>query len=524
MAQAPAPKVTITGFIDELGTYTSNMSKYDFDYSRKGDTEAYGRTRGRFDVIGEIGKAKAVLGIELDMYYGQTGSNDNNIQGNAQSAGSGASGGFDLNTDSRTIFELKWLYTEFPLPIPLPNTVRLGAQPFGTLATDKLALYANGDFPGVAFTLNITPAATLNATYVQVEESLTGGQDGFQRGEDWAAIFSFGFSPFKGLDIKPMYSFFQAKGPTSGSARQGRGGVDTGTAFNPGGSHTGDNESRHTIGVDARFTSGPFSLQPSIMFQLGKRQATIAAPTGLAAGQVSPYGPVGTTVKADIMAVLIDVRGGFNVGPLSIGVMGMFTSGQDAKSNPFKTVDYYQPLDTDTSYLADWGSQIFSLGIDYFNILYANVAGLNPGVAIGYDKYGRMGFGAKAAYAFTPAFTLGAGVTSFWTHHKVDTDSILVPSAGLLPTFGANGTGSARPSGDSNYLGTEINIGLTYRFAPGLAFDLAGGYLFSGDALGHALTTGCCNGGATRGGISGRGGKDGVDDISVATARVRYSF
>ena len=127
-------------FIDELGTYTSNMSKYDFDYSRKGDTEAYGRTRGRFDVIGEIGKAKAVLGIELDMYYGQTGSNDNNIQGNVQSAGSGASGGFDLNTDSRTIFELKWLYTEFPLPIPLPNTVRLGAQPFGTLATDKLAL------------------------------------------------------------------------------------------------------------------------------------------------------------------------------------------------------------------------------------------------------------------------------------------------------------------------------------------------------------------------------------------------
>src|SRR5215475_1147330 len=201
MAQAPAPKVTITGFIDELGTYTSNMSKYDFDYSRKGDTEAYGRTRGRFDVIGEIGKAKAVLGIELDMYYGQTGSNDNNIQGNAQSAGSGASGGFDLNTDSRTIFELKWLYTEFPLPIPLPNTVRLGAQPFGTLATDKLALYANGDFPGVALTLNIT--------YVQVEESLTGGQDGFARGEDWAAIFSFGFSPFKGLDIKPMYSFFQ---------------------------------------------------------------------------------------------------------------------------------------------------------------------------------------------------------------------------------------------------------------------------------------------------------------------------
>src|SRR5262245_43289276 len=97
----------------------------------------------------------------------------------------------------------------------------------------------------------------------------------------------------------------------------------------------------------------------------------------------APYGAGGTKVKADITAVLIDVRGGFNVGPLSIGVMGMFTSGQDAKSNPFRTVDYYQPLDTDTSYLADWGTQILSLGIDYFNILYAHVRGLSTGGAIG---------------------------------------------------------------------------------------------------------------------------------------------
>src|SRR3989454_1138842 len=199
MAQAPAPKVMITGFIDELGTYTKNMSQYDFDYNRASDTAAYGRTRGRFDIIGEVGKAKAVFGFELDMYYGQTGSNDNNIQGNATSGGSGASGGFDLNTDSRTIMELKWLYTEFPLPIPLPTTARLGAQPFSTLATDKLAVYANGDFPGVALIFDITPAAKLNLTYVQVEESLTGGREGFTRGEDWALIASFGFSPFKGL-------------------------------------------------------------------------------------------------------------------------------------------------------------------------------------------------------------------------------------------------------------------------------------------------------------------------------------
>ena len=92
-----------------------------------------------------------------------------------------------------------------------------------------------------------------------------------------------------------------------------------------------------------------------------------------------------------------------------LAAMGMWTSGDSAKSNPFKTIGYFQPLDTDTSYLADWGTQILSLGIDYFHILYNNAGGLNPGVAIGYDKYGRKQVGAKVAYAVTPAFTVGAG-------------------------------------------------------------------------------------------------------------------
>ncbi len=68
MAQAPAPKVTITGTIDQIGTYTENMSKYDLNYGRSRDDELYGRTRGRFDVVGEVGRAKAVLGIEIDAY------------------------------------------------------------------------------------------------------------------------------------------------------------------------------------------------------------------------------------------------------------------------------------------------------------------------------------------------------------------------------------------------------------------------------------------------------------------------
>jgi hypothetical protein len=545
MAQAPAPKVTITGFIDEVGTFGKNLSDYDNNYNRQKDTQATGRTRGRFDIIGEVGKAKAVLGIELDAMYGQTGNNDtfldtrSNLTGGVTQGGrqcAGCNAGFDINTDTIGMVEIKWLYTEFPLPIALPNTVRFGAQPFGTVATDKLALYANGDFPGVALSLDFTPAARLNLTYVQVEEQITGFKDGWIRGEDWAVIASFGFTPFKGLTVKPMYSFFQAQGATSGSSRTGRGGVDTAAAFTGsaavpstgfvGGSGRGVIENRHTIGVDATFTAGPFSLQPSVLYQFGERHNFINANP---ATGVSPYGTVGNLVKADIHAWLADVRAAFNVGPLTLAAMGFFTSGQKAESNPFTSIRYFQPLDTDTSYLADWGTQIFSLGIDYFHILYNNVPGLNPGVSIGYDKYGRIGVGAKASYAITTAFTVGVGVMSNWTQYKVDTDSTLSVGGGLFP----NVTAPQAAKGDSQYLGTEINASMTYRFAPGIAWDVAAGYLFSGDALGHAITLGCCGSTSPTGstaqvpnnnGTFGRGSKNGVDDVYTATSRIRFSF
>jgi hypothetical protein len=538
MAQAPAPKVTITGLIDQIGTYNRNMSVYDGNYNRTGDNSTYGRTRGRFDVIGEVGKVKGVLGLEIDTYYGQIGSADNNqvgcVTGAAGGAvtcatqGFGSTGSFDLNTDTQGVIEVKWLYTEFPLPlVPFNSMMRLGAQPFGTLATNKLAVYANGDFAGAALTLEPVAGFKANLAYVQVEESLTGHRDFLpltsgasispqNRGDDWAMIMSFDFSPFKGLDIKPMYSYFNAIGLTSGSARGGRGGLSiaAGGNFAPlainNGEGTGVIENRHTIGVDARWTAGPFSLQPTFLYQFGDRDSYITLPQ---------YGAVGTKANADISAMLVDVRAGFNIGPLALGGMVMWTSGDPAHNNPHNKIGYFQPLSTDTSYAADWGTQIFSLGIDYFNILYSPASGMNLGNAIGYDKYGRLQAGFKAAYAITPSFTLGAGVTANWTDKSVDTDSAFAAASGLTPSQVSRTTlANARPEGDSRYLGTELNLSATYRFAPGVTLDLAGGYLFAGNALAHRFPA---TGYATTAPVS----KDiGVSDVLIGTARVRYAF
>jgi len=92
------------------------------------------RTRFRPDFTFEVGRVKAVLGLEIDLMYGQGGPNDggfpgnntgtaggvlNVVGGNVQNSNSGckvnSNGCLDLNTDVGGMIEIKWIYTEFPL-------------------------------------------------------------------------------------------------------------------------------------------------------------------------------------------------------------------------------------------------------------------------------------------------------------------------------------------------------------------------------------------------------------------------
>ena len=583
-AAAPTPKFTITGLIDSVGSWSHNISLQDSNVNRNRDNLFYGRTRGRFDIIGEVGPAKGVFGFEIDSTWGQMGFVDSNNTTGCQTSSAGAvtctpafgttESSFDLNTDTQGNFQIKWLYVEFPLPlVPFGTIVRLGAQPFATAASYKLATYAQGDFGGVNLYTTFSPTFKLQMTYVAVDENLLGKgsygpflnttnpnaatlqnkcifnntatgvttvASGAQctaqsRGDNFAIIASPEITVMKGLDIKPMFSHAFFNGLTSGSARIGRGGVSTnqGGPFAPmnapnsqgspgvagaDGAGTGVHEYRNTIGVDARWRSGPFSLDPSLYYQFGTQAKW--NPGGVA----SAYGQAGTRQSADINAWLGDVRGSFQLGPLLLSAMAMATTGQDAKSNPYKSIKYYQALDTDTGYMNDWGTQIMSLGIDYGQQVGATTgggSGLTPGNAIGWDKYGRITAALKASYAITPALEAGAGVSSHWTWSKVDTDAFLVSGGGLQPNFTCRKTGqSCRPSGDSNYLGTEWTVFFTYRFAPGLVLDWYTSYMQTDSAMSHRYVQSQYNGGA---GIPVR--RDiGVEDVAISTARVRFSF
>jgi hypothetical protein len=294
---------------------------------------------------------------------------------------------------------------------------------------------------------------------------------------------------------------------TSGAARQGRGGVGTGTGnfetcpgtAGPGtgacltAGHGSSIEDRFTVGIDARWRFGAFSLDPTFFYQFGSREQI----TG------------GVEQKVGMNAFLLDVRGGWQAGPLLLEGAFIYTSGNDAEDRidlSQDDINYYQPISTDTSYYATW-AEIWALGIDYFNIIRSGAPGLNPGVAIGYDKYGLMRIGARASYALTPSFTVRVAANANWTAEDVDTSSTLAAGTGLTP-------GDA--TGDTSYLGTEINLGFQWRFVPNVALDVVGSYMFAGNALATHLTANAFSGVAQ----SGRN----PDDIKALTARVRYSW
>ncbi|MBI2524962.1 MAG: hypothetical protein HYV93_03170 [Candidatus Rokubacteria bacterium] len=524
---APAPTFKITGLIDTVTNVNKNLQNA--NYTRDGDKEWYSRNRTRFSITGQVGKAIGVIGFEIDTAWGQVSASDTNTTTTAAGTAQriATTSAFDLNTDTQGSLELKSLYVEYDVPlIPFPTRMRIGAQPF--TATYKYGVLASGDFAGVNVDTTFAPNVKTHFTYVQIEEELTGGGTGggtvpgatttFVRGDDFAIIASVEVTPIRGLDLRPTYALLWAQGATSTSARSTAGGIpgaggtptfvakpigNTGTGV---AGHTATHEEwRHTIGIDSRWRSGPISIEPTFFYQFGTREID------------NPFGTPGSNAirESDISAWFFDLIAGYRVGPVLLEGRYVYTSGNRPRDQLSRDTNYYQPIDADSSYGLGWGN-ITALGIDYNN---GNIRTMGSG--IGLDRYGRQQFALRGTYSVSPTLDIYGLVTPLWTARSVDTDGTQVP--GILfvgsPTncssHSANSAAQPRGAGcrgDSSYIGTEANIGTTWRFAPGLTFDLVYGYLFAGDALDSSEVL---NGVLTR--------RD-AQDIYTGTARVRFTF
>src|SRR5881392_3310074 len=104
-AQAPAPKVNITGLFDQVTAASSNV--HDGSFGRTSDHEWYARTRFRPDFSFEVGRTEAVMGLEIDLTYGQVnagggGPAKNQTTGTLGTSGAhpGTTSDAGLNTDT----------------------------------------------------------------------------------------------------------------------------------------------------------------------------------------------------------------------------------------------------------------------------------------------------------------------------------------------------------------------------------------------------------------------------------------
>lgn len=379
----------------------------------------------------------------------------------------GNSAAFDLDTDVAGVIETKWLYLEVPLTgpgsilpmIPVASTLRGGAQP-ASGHEYKFGLLLGGDIPGFTVRTTWGPTVRSTLTYVQIGERVD-RVTAPGATEDWAGLASLEVDIVKGLTLKPTYSYAEYDSGNSGSGNLG---TEAKNGFNPNALVNKDTR-RHTFGADLRWTSGPFTLQPTFLVQLGEQEIN----------------PVRGRDSVDIRSWIADVTGSMRVGPLLLSARGMFTPGMAAQHRVVNgsAINYYQSINPGFAYMTGGWTEIQTSNIQYNTALLAGAPGLSLGQSPSYDKYGRLFLAGRADYQITPAYTLYAVLNSSWTDEKVDTD-------GVLTATGISNAGDFR--GDARYLNTELMLGQTWRFAPNVALDGIFAYMWTGDGMNHRRT------------------------------------
>ncbi len=160
------------------------------------------------------------------------------------------------------------------------------------------------------------------------------------------------------------------------------------------------------------------------------------------------------------------------------------------------------------TFYAGW-AQILSLSIDYFNGI--GIHNQQMVDHIGYDRSGRAQLGVRGTYALTPRLSLYSIISPTWTAEKVDTHTGIAGGTNRTIIDDKSFAG-ANDGEQSRYIGTEWDLGLTWKFAPNTTFDLVGAWLFAGRALD---TFEILNGVATR---------RKAEDAWTVASRVRLSF
>jgi hypothetical protein len=479
-APAFAAELRTTGFIDNVFPhYDSNVSspQSDQDTTRNHDHITYGRTRGRvfFNFIASD-DLRGVFALELDQTYGAPSINK---VGSGCVEGSGTFAfeqcGFRNNIDTNS-FELKQLYVDFRVPqLPFGNRWRLGGVPINVTPIHSPLLYT-ADAGGGDVVFNFTDQASVMLYYVQLEEDTDRFPGSPKIGEDYLTGGTLMLKPIDGLDFHILGVYGHGQTPF-GPALTGSGGPFNAIASDSLNVRT---ESRYYLGFDSRYRIGNTSIEPSFIYLLGSRKfsSATAAVTGV---QDTKFNAFQTSLVVQ-----------HTVGPWLLAAKAAYSSGDKADDDinnrgigNRSDVNGFRTLGVDGShYFGEWfeilgKSDVDGTGIQTFRRM-GEVAKL--------ERFGWGQLGGKAEYKYTDSLILEGAVGGFWTAEKTACPAVFRvgstsgPCTGPGSPLNSSGQPALNFTGNSRFVGWEVDVGLRYTILPGLTWTPRVGYADYGDA------------------------------------------
>jgi hypothetical protein len=478
-----AAELRVTGFVDNVFPHwDSNISAVDNDPTRNDDQIFYGRNRSRFffNFIASD-NLRGVLGLEIDQAYGapsfdRTGSGGVDVE----------QSGFDNGIDNNAI-EVKQLYVDFRVPqLPFGNRWRLGGFRFQALPLHSSTVY-NIDGGGGDVRFNFSDQVGLLLSYQQMEEDLDRFPGSDKLGEDYVTAATLMLKPIEGLDFHLLGIYAHLQNPF---------GTLTGTG-DPFAAIEQDfrnvtTESRYYLGFDARYRIGNTRIEPTFVYVLGTRRFCTPGTLTNAEGDLIPCtSAVGGRSSLDYGGFQAILEVGHTVGPWLFGAKFGYSSGNKANDDLNnrgigKREDIgWRQVATESPRLNDWfeifgtsdvdgtGTRVFRRGAETEHL----------------DRFGWMVLGGKAEYKATDNLILEGAAGGFWTAEKTGcpanfrVGSLSGPCTDPDSPDNSSGEPALNFTGNSRFMGWEIDVGLRYTILPGLTWTPRVGYSDYGDAF-----------------------------------------
>jgi hypothetical protein len=465
-----AAEFRVTGFFDNVLPHADgNLSAGDLDLTRNQDQNTFGRERARFffNFIASD-DLRGVFALELDNTFGAP---SRNFIGSRCIEGTGAfrfeqcgfRNGIDVNN-----FELKHLYVDFRVPqFPLGNRFQIGGIPADVTPLHPHLLYTM-DAGGGNVRLDFTEQISLLVHYIQLEEDLDRFPGSAKLGEDYITGGTLMLKPLPGLDLHLLGVFGHLQQPFGPSL--------TGT-IGPfkniqGATVNVTTEDRYYVGFDARYRLGTLILEPTFIYLFGDRNFTDGS-------------------DVDFNAYEAQLVLHYTWGPWLFSAKGFYASGNKATDDinnqrlpgtRRRNVKAFMPLGIDAfSRLNEWHDILGRGVVDSTG----TQSPFRAGEVGGLDRFGFLGVSFRPEYKLTDRLTLEGAVGAFWTDKDAACPAVLRigPRGACAGPTTSTGARAFDFTGNSRYLGTEVDAGFRYTIMPGLIWQTRFAWAFLGDAF-----------------------------------------